>query len=116
MGPRGHSPCRPSPRAGSSRTVRGRECGRGRTCLSLQVVEIASLTDHLLTECDKRDGFGRCCRCSEAVPKEELSRHVVSKDCHRECPRGPAPAAGEAQPQVHGHPLAPCLTLHPQGN
>ncbi|XP_014401676.1 PREDICTED: centrosomal protein of 104 kDa [Myotis brandtii] len=47
-----------------------------------QVVEIASLTDHLLTECDKRDGFGRCCRCSEAVPKEELPRHVASKDCH----------------------------------
>lgn len=47
-----------------------------------QVVEIASLTDHLLTECDKRDGFGRCYRCSEAVPKEELPRHVKSKDCH----------------------------------
>lgn len=47
-----------------------------------QVVEIASLTDHLLTECDKRDGFGRCYRCSEAVPKEELPRHIKSKDCH----------------------------------
>lgn len=47
-----------------------------------QVVEIASLTDHLLTECDKRDRFGRCCRCSEAVPKEELPWHVKSKDCH----------------------------------
>lgn len=58
----------------------------------LQVVEIASLTDHLLTECDKRDGFGRCCRCSEAVPKEELPRHVASKACHRECPQGPGPS------------------------
>lgn len=47
-----------------------------------QVVEIASLTDHLLTECDKRDGFGRCYRCSEAVPKDELPRHIMSKDCH----------------------------------
>lgn len=47
-----------------------------------QVVEIASLTDHLLTECDKRDGFGRCYRCSEAVPKEELPRHIKSRDCH----------------------------------
>ncbi|ELK38584.1 Centrosomal protein of 104 kDa [Myotis davidii] len=47
-----------------------------------QVVEIASLTDHLLTECDRRDGFGRCYRCSEAVPKEELPRHIASKDCH----------------------------------
>lgn len=65
------------------------------------MVEIASLTDHLLTECDKRDGFGRCYRCSEAVPKDELPRHVKSKDCHRECPRGgrhPAPAS----PTTHG--------------
>lgn len=47
-----------------------------------QVVEIASLTEHLLTECDRRDGFRKCCRCSEAVPTEELPRHVTSKDCH----------------------------------
>lgn len=83
-----------------------RDAHRCRSChlcpaLGLQVVEIASLTDHLLTECDKRDGFGRCYRCSEAVPKDELPRHVKSKDCHRECPRGgrhPAPAS----PTTHG--------------
>uniref|UniRef100_A0A452U330 Centrosomal protein of 104 kDa n=1 Tax=Ursus maritimus TaxID=29073 RepID=A0A452U330_URSMA len=47
-----------------------------------QVVEISSLTDHLLTECDRRDGFGKCYRCSEAVLKEELPRHIKTKECN----------------------------------
>ncbi|XP_047291117.1 centrosomal protein of 104 kDa isoform X6 [Homo sapiens] len=47
-----------------------------------QVVEISSLTEHLLTECDKKDGFGKCYRCSEAVFKEELPRHIKHKDCN----------------------------------
>uniref|UniRef100_A0A8C6MW10 Centrosomal protein of 104 kDa n=1 Tax=Mus spicilegus TaxID=10103 RepID=A0A8C6MW10_MUSSI len=46
-----------------------------------QVVEISSLTEHLLTECDKRDGFGKCPRCSEAIPKEELPGHIKTKEC-----------------------------------
>ncbi|XP_036203802.1 centrosomal protein of 104 kDa isoform X4 [Myotis myotis] len=74
-----------------------------------QVVEIASLTDHLLTECDKRDGFGRCCRCSEAVPKEELPRHVASKDCH---PAKPEKLANRC-PLCHEN-FAPGEELHPQ--
>lgn len=51
----------------------------------MQVVEISSLTEHLLTECDKKDGFGKCYRCSEAVLKEELPRHIKTKECNREC-------------------------------
>ncbi|TKC39435.1 hypothetical protein EI555_020845, partial [Monodon monoceros] len=47
-----------------------------------QVVEISSLTEHLLTECDKKDGFGECYRCSEAVLKEELPRHIKTRDCN----------------------------------
>ncbi|XP_045404646.1 centrosomal protein of 104 kDa [Lemur catta] len=47
-----------------------------------QVVEISSLTEHLLTECDKKDRFGKCYRCSEAVLKEELPRHIKIKDCN----------------------------------
>nr|XP_021510855.1 centrosomal protein of 104 kDa isoform X2 [Meriones unguiculatus] len=47
-----------------------------------QVVEICSLTEHLLTECDKRDGFGKCHRCGEAVAKEELPRHIKTKECN----------------------------------
>ncbi|CAK6440532.1 unnamed protein product [Pipistrellus nathusii] len=73
----------------SSFTEEGLDLHYWKHCLMLtrcghcrQVVEIASLTEHLLTECDRRDGFGRCYRCSEAVPKEELPTHVKSKDCH----------------------------------
>lgn len=47
-----------------------------------QVVEVSSLTEHLLTECDKKDDFGKCYRCCEAVSKEELPRHIKAKDCH----------------------------------
>ncbi|XP_061457125.1 centrosomal protein of 104 kDa isoform X2 [Rhineura floridana] len=47
-----------------------------------QVVEIASLTEHLLTECDKKDNFGKCPRCCEALPKDELPRHVKGKACN----------------------------------
>ncbi|NWY62131.1 CE104 protein, partial [Chionis minor] len=47
-----------------------------------QVVEIASLTEHLLTDCDKKDSFGKCQRCSEALPKDELPRHIKSKICN----------------------------------
>ncbi|XP_044092930.1 centrosomal protein of 104 kDa isoform X3 [Neovison vison] len=47
-----------------------------------QVVEISSLTEHLLTECDRKDGFGKCYRCSEAVLKEELPRHIKTKACN----------------------------------
>ncbi|RUS82487.1 hypothetical protein EGW08_009750, partial [Elysia chlorotica] len=34
-----------------------------------QVVEIATYTDHLLTECEAKANFGKCPRCSEAIPK-----------------------------------------------
>lgn len=51
-------------------------------CLGVQVVEIASLTEHLLTECDSKDAFRKCYRCSEAVPKEELPRHIKAKGCN----------------------------------
>lgn len=59
--------------------------------LCLQVVEISSLTEHLLTECDQKDSFGRCYRCSEAISKEELPRHVKTRDCNRECLRTSRP-------------------------
>ncbi|XP_036598544.1 centrosomal protein of 104 kDa [Trichosurus vulpecula] len=47
-----------------------------------QVVEIASLTEHLLTECDRRDEFGKCHRCCEAILKEELPKHIKVKACN----------------------------------
>ncbi|CAK6954986.1 centrosomal protein of 104 kDa [Scomber scombrus] len=47
-----------------------------------QVVEIASLTEHLLGECESRSKFSQCPRCSEAVATEELTRHVQGPACN----------------------------------
>ncbi|XP_069775157.1 centrosomal protein of 104 kDa isoform X2 [Narcine bancroftii] len=47
-----------------------------------QVVEIASLTEHSLTECDKKDSFGKCPRCGEAIAKEDLQEHQKIKSCN----------------------------------
>ncbi|KAM7404394.1 hypothetical protein PAMP_011740 [Pampus punctatissimus] len=47
-----------------------------------QVVEIASLTEHLLGECESRSKFSHCPRCSEAVATEDLTRHVQGPACN----------------------------------
>ncbi|NXG18430.1 CE104 protein, partial [Grallaria varia] len=47
-----------------------------------QMVEISSLTEHLLTDCEKRDSFGKCQRCSEALPKDDLPKHIKSRICN----------------------------------
>ncbi|NWI91624.1 CE104 protein, partial [Pitta sordida] len=47
-----------------------------------QMVEISSLTEHLLSDCDKRDTFGKCQRCSEALPKDELPKHTKNRFCN----------------------------------
>ncbi|XP_051895593.1 centrosomal protein of 104 kDa isoform X3 [Pristis pectinata] len=47
-----------------------------------QVVEIASLTEHRLTECDKKDSFGKCPRCGEAIAREDLQEHLKVKNCN----------------------------------
>ncbi|NWW75459.1 CE104 protein, partial [Climacteris rufus] len=47
-----------------------------------QVLEIAGLTEHLLNDCDKRDSLGKCQRCREAVPKDELPKHIRSRICN----------------------------------
>lgn len=52
--------------------------------LCSQVVEIASLTEHLLGECENRSKFSQCPRCSEAVAAEDLTRHVQGPTCNRE--------------------------------
>ncbi|KAJ8780658.1 hypothetical protein J1605_000701 [Eschrichtius robustus] len=80
----------------------------------LQVVEICSLTEHLLTECDKKDGFGECYHCREAVLKEELPRHIKTRDCNRECPAAPetlAPSPGGPARGVGGQSPRPPVPL-----
>lgn len=52
--------------------------------LCSQVVEIASLTEHLLSECENKSKFSQCPRCSEAVPTEELTQHVQGSTCNCE--------------------------------
>ncbi|XP_053281301.1 centrosomal protein of 104 kDa isoform X1 [Pleuronectes platessa] len=47
-----------------------------------QVVEIASLTEHLLGECESNSKFSQCPRCSEAVASEDLTRHVQGPSCN----------------------------------
>uniref|UniRef100_A0A8C7HBH6 Centrosomal protein 104 n=1 Tax=Oncorhynchus kisutch TaxID=8019 RepID=A0A8C7HBH6_ONCKI len=47
-----------------------------------QVVEIASLTEHLLGECENRARFSQCPRCSEAVSIDELTHHTQSPACN----------------------------------
>ncbi|KAK4293745.1 hypothetical protein Pmani_033580 [Petrolisthes manimaculis] len=53
-----------------------------------QVVEVASLTNHLLgksltplPECTSSNEFRRCDRCSEAIPKNAYSTHALAKTC-----------------------------------
>ncbi|XP_005057688.2 PREDICTED: centrosomal protein of 104 kDa [Ficedula albicollis] len=55
-----------------------------------QMLEIASLTEHLLTDCDKKDSFGKCPRCREAVLRDELPRHIKSKICNSAKPENVA--------------------------
>ncbi|XP_069110819.1 centrosomal protein of 104 kDa-like isoform X1 [Argopecten irradians] len=46
-----------------------------------QVVEIASYTDHLLTECEAKGNYAKCPQCSEAIPKSEYAQHIADKSC-----------------------------------
>ncbi|XP_062855158.1 centrosomal protein of 104 kDa isoform X2 [Trichomycterus rosablanca] len=47
-----------------------------------QVVEIASLTEHLLSECEHRADFTKCPRCSEAIIRNNLTEHAQSTACN----------------------------------
>ena len=49
-----------------------------------QVVEIATYTEHVLTECEAKSNFGKCPRCTEAIPRVELDQHIADKTCNRE--------------------------------
>ncbi|XP_076860081.1 centrosomal protein of 104 kDa isoform X2 [Brachyhypopomus gauderio] len=46
-----------------------------------QVVEIAGLTEHLISECEHRANFTQCPRCSEAILKDKLTEHIQSTGC-----------------------------------
>ena len=47
------------------------------------MVEIAGLTEHLLTECESKGKYSKCPRCTEAILKSEFDEHVKAKACNR---------------------------------
>jgi centrosomal protein CEP104 len=51
-----------------------------------QIIEIATLTEHLLSECDLRSKFRQCPRCKDAIIDKEFDAHVAAKAC---APPGP---------------------------
>ncbi|XP_049826748.1 centrosomal protein of 104 kDa isoform X2 [Aethina tumida] len=62
--------------------VRCKECS--------QVVEVATLTEHLLVECEKHQDYTQCSQCSEAIRIDEIQNHStecteLTEGCNR-CP------------------------------
>ncbi|BFZ23710.1 hypothetical protein BsWGS_26748 [Bradybaena similaris] len=51
-----------------------------------QVVEIATYTDHILTECETKSNFSKCPRCTEAIARSEFDQHVADKACNASKP------------------------------
>lgn len=47
--------------------VRCKECN--------QVVEVATLTEHLLMECEQRELYTQCSQCTEAVKLDSYEHH-----------------------------------------
>ncbi|XP_075256943.1 centrosomal protein of 104 kDa-like isoform X2 [Convolutriloba macropyga] len=60
-----------------------KECAMLRRCQHCkQVVEIANLTAHLLTECESKQSFSKCPRCTEAIPNTDYDPHTKAKTCN----------------------------------
>lgn len=57
---------------------------RMQLCSVPQVVEISGLSRHLLDECESRSRFRRCPRCCQALPAEDLNRHLQGSSCRCE--------------------------------
>ncbi|KAL3287619.1 hypothetical protein HHI36_002088 [Cryptolaemus montrouzieri] len=62
--------------------VRCKECS--------QVVEVSNLTEHLVLECEQKEGYMQCPQCSEAVKSKDLLYHKAScKELTTDCIRCP---------------------------
>nr|CCA24241.1 conserved hypothetical protein [Albugo laibachii Nc14]CCA25878.1 conserved hypothetical protein [Albugo laibachii Nc14] len=46
-----------------------------------QVIEIATLNDHLLLECERKNNHRECPRCGEAITSKFFEKHVSMEDC-----------------------------------
>ncbi|XP_069676060.1 centrosomal protein of 104 kDa isoform X2 [Periplaneta americana] len=62
-----------------------------------QVVEIASLSQHLLEECEMRESYRKCEKCTEAVSYEHFEQHKSDSTCN---PAEP-PSASNHCPLCH---------------
>uniref|UniRef100_A0A8C1BGI2 Centrosomal protein of 104 kDa n=1 Tax=Cyprinus carpio carpio TaxID=630221 RepID=A0A8C1BGI2_CYPCA len=63
-----------------------KHCPMLQRCLQCrQVVEIASLTEHLLTECERRADFTQCPLCSEALTRDKLNEHAQTPTSGENC-------------------------------
>uniref|UniRef100_A0A8C1MIQ3 Centrosomal protein of 104 kDa n=1 Tax=Cyprinus carpio TaxID=7962 RepID=A0A8C1MIQ3_CYPCA len=63
-----------------------KHCPMLQRCLQCrQVVEIASLTEHLLTECERRADFTQCPLCSEALTRDKLTEHAQTPTSGENC-------------------------------
>ncbi|XP_066143045.1 centrosomal protein of 104 kDa isoform X2 [Euwallacea fornicatus] len=55
-----------------------------------QVVEVATLTEHLMMECEKHETFKQCSQCTEAINKEKNQVHLTEcsdlPEGHTRCP------------------------------
>lgn len=49
--------------------VRCKECS--------QVVEVATLSEHLLMECEHKEGYTQCSQCSEAFKIDKYQEHAT---------------------------------------
>lgn len=46
-----------------------------------QIIEVQTLNDHLLQECEKRENFNQCSSCFDAVMISDYESHI--KMCQR---------------------------------
>lgn len=44
-----------------------------------QIIEVATLNDHLISECEKRENFNQCASCLDAVMLSDYETHI--KNC-----------------------------------
>jgi centrosomal protein CEP104 len=56
-----------------------------------QVVEIATLQEHLLDECEKKGDFAACKVCGDAIEVSKMAAHTTEKACK------PAPKANSTK-------------------
>ncbi|ETW01476.1 hypothetical protein H310_06987 [Aphanomyces invadans] len=62
-----------------------------------QVIEISTLNEHLLVECEQKHNHKECPRCGEAITARFYEKHTSMNDCDPM----PAPAQGNRCPLCH---------------